>query len=174
MPFLLEIDFSSSIAVAPMIAGDSRRQTILRQKFELRDAQIGQSDEVLDVAQGSGGGLRLLEQAVHRLEVGAASSVERATHAANEVPFQGERQPLEGLQVATARLAQAFAHGCLHNLLAIARPSLLIAEAPRQLEAPGTSALRVSALQRVNRRELSDPVADQLMLDPHAGALCRF
>ena len=75
--------------------------------FELGHAQVGYGDEVLDVAEALGGGLRLLEQALHRFDVGVAASVEHAAHDATEVLLQGEGQPLEGLQAAAARLGSA-------------------------------------------------------------------
>ena len=122
--------------------------------LKLGHAQVGHGDEVLDVAEASGGGLRLLEQAVHRFDVGVAASVEHAAHDAAEVLLQGEGQPLEGLQAAAARPAQPFAHGPLRDLFAVARGCIAIDQPQCLLQAPGARALQIRALQPVHRLEL--------------------
>lgn len=53
--------------------------------FELRPAQLGHGDEVLDVSEASGGDLNLLAQAIHRLDVGVAAFAENAVHNACHV-----------------------------------------------------------------------------------------
>ncbi len=163
MPFPVEIDFSTDMTVAPVVADDGRHQGVLRQMLELGHAQVGHGDEVLDVAEASGGGLRLLKQAVHRFDVGVAASVEHAAHDATEVFFQREGQPFEGLQAAAARPAQPFAHGPLRDLLAIARRCIAIDQTQRLLQAPGTRALQVRALQPVHRLELGAGPAHRVL-----------
>ena len=134
--------------------------------LELGHAQVGHGDEVLDVAEASGGGLRLLEQAVHRFNVGVAASVEHAAHDAAEVLLQGEGQPLEGLQAAAARPAQPFAHCPLRDLLAVARGCIAIDQPQCLLQAPRTRALQIRALQPVHRLELGTGPAHRVLAHP--------
>ena len=134
--------------------------------LELGHAQVGHGDEVLDVAEASGGGLRLLEQAVHRFDVGVAASVEHAAHDATEVRLQSEGQPLEGLQAAAARPAQPFAHGPLRDLLTVARGCIAIDQPQCLLQAPGARALQIRALQPVHRLELGMGPAHRVLAHP--------
>ena len=53
--------------------------------LELGHSQVGDRDEVFRVTETSGGSFRLLQQAVHRLDVGVAAPVEHAAHDAAEV-----------------------------------------------------------------------------------------
>lgn len=94
--------------------------------FELGHAQVGHGDEVLCFAETSGGGVRLLEQAVRCFDVGIAAPVKHAAYEATEVRLQGDSQPLEGFQAAAARPTQPLLHRLLRDVLAVARPRLLI------------------------------------------------
>ena len=122
--------------------------------FKLGHAQVGHGDEVLDVAETSGGGLRLLEQSVHGFDVGVAAPVEHSAHDASEVLMQGDGQPLEGLQATATGPAEPFLHRAVCNLFAVARSCLLIGKAQRLLQAPGARTLQARALQPVHRFEL--------------------
>lgn len=44
------------------------------------DAQAGNDNEIFGVPKASSGGLRLLQQSVHRLDVGVAATIKHAAH----------------------------------------------------------------------------------------------
>lgn len=88
--------------------------------LELGHTQVSDCDEVLDVSESSGGPLGLLEQAVHRFDIGVAAPVEHAAHHTAEVHFQGARQTLEGLQARAPCPIHPLVQRCQGDVLAIA------------------------------------------------------
>jgi len=76
--------------------------------LELGHAQAGHGDEILDVAEAPSGSLCLLEQPVHRFDVGVVASVEHAAHGATEMLLQSGGQPLEGLDMAVLFNGQVY------------------------------------------------------------------
>lgn len=117
---------------------------------EFGHPQLRHGDEVLDVAEASGCGLRLLEQAVHWFDVGVAASAEHAAHDATEVLFQFNSQPLEGLHT-------------LRDLLPFDRPHSQIHEAMRLLLASDARALQIRALRPVHRPKKGMGPAHQVL-----------
>ena len=119
--------------------------------LELGHAQVGDGDEVVEVAEASGGGLRLLEPPVHRLDVGVAAPVEHAADHAAQVRLDRGAKPLEGFQARASGPADPLHQGASRDLFAVARRRLAVDEPQALLHPPRPRTLEARALQPVHR-----------------------
>ncbi len=78
------------------------RQGIVGQVFELGHAQIGNRNEVCGGFKASGGPFDLLQQAIHRLDIGVAAVVQHTAHHAIDALAQRGSEFLERLQPTTS------------------------------------------------------------------------